>query len=150
MASAAAHAAEVVTTGASGVAHWRFGNIDLALLRRLALPGMIGGTLGAYVLSAVPGETIAPLVGRLAADAGGFVVSGVRNLTDEAFLLGRISWEAAARGEHRGRCSRPRRRGILIHAAQSRHSVRQHHVAVPDGCANPLARTSWRGEVSKS
>ena len=61
-ASAAVHAAEVFTTGASGVAHWRFGNIDLALLRRLALPGMIGGALGAYVLSSVPGETIAPLI----------------------------------------------------------------------------------------
>jgi hypothetical protein len=61
-ASAAVHAAEVFTTGASGVAHWRFGNIDKVLLRRLALPGMVGGALGAYVLTAIPGETIQPFV----------------------------------------------------------------------------------------
>lgn len=61
-ASAAVHAAEVFTTGASGLAHWRFGNIDWVLLRRLALPGMIGGALGAYVLTSIPGDTIEPFI----------------------------------------------------------------------------------------
>ena len=74
MASAAVHAAEVFTTGASGAAHWRFGNIDLALLRRLALPGMIGGALGAYVLSSVPGETVAPLVSAYLLGMGGLIL----------------------------------------------------------------------------
>ena len=41
-ASACVHAAETFTTGASGVAHWRFGNVDRKLLVRLAIPGMIG------------------------------------------------------------------------------------------------------------
>jgi uncharacterized membrane protein YfcA len=31
-------------------------------VRRLALPGMLGGAIGAYLLSAVPGDAIAPLV----------------------------------------------------------------------------------------
>jgi hypothetical protein len=61
-ASASVHAAEVFTTGASGFAHWRFRNIDFALLRRLALPGMIGGALGAYVLAKSPAEAIQPLI----------------------------------------------------------------------------------------
>jgi len=61
-ASAAVHAAETVTTGASGLAHWRLGNIDRGLIWRLAVPGMIGGAIGAYVLTSIPGETIRPFV----------------------------------------------------------------------------------------
>lgn len=61
-ASACTHAAEVFTTAASGAAHWRFGNIDWRLVRRLALPGMLGGALGAYVLSGLPGDAVRPFV----------------------------------------------------------------------------------------
>ncbi len=49
-ASASVHAAEVFTTGASGLAHWRLGNVRRALVLRLAVPGVLGGVLGAYVL----------------------------------------------------------------------------------------------------
>jgi uncharacterized membrane protein YfcA len=61
-ASASVHAAETFTTGASGLAHWRFRNIDRGLIWRLAIPGMVGGALGAYVLTAIPGEAIRPYV----------------------------------------------------------------------------------------
>lgn len=61
-ASACVHAAETVTTGASGLAHWRLGNVDRRLMLRLALPGMIGGAIGAYVLTSIPGETIKPII----------------------------------------------------------------------------------------
>jgi uncharacterized membrane protein YfcA len=61
-ASAAVHTAETFTTGASGLAHWRLGNIDRDLIWRLAVPGMIGGAIGAYVLTAIPGEAIRPYV----------------------------------------------------------------------------------------
>ena len=57
-ASASVQAAEVFTTGASGLAHWRFRNVDFTLLRRLALPGMVGGAIGAYVLATSPAEAI--------------------------------------------------------------------------------------------
>lgn len=53
-ASAAIHTAEVVTTGLSGGAHWKVGNVDKALLLRLAVPGVIGGCLGAYILTELP------------------------------------------------------------------------------------------------
>ena len=62
MASASVHAAEVFTTAASGVAHWRMGNVDKKLVMRLALPGMIGGAIGAYLLANLPGEAIRPYV----------------------------------------------------------------------------------------
>lgn len=61
-ASASVHAAEVFTTGASGLAHWHAGNARPDLVWRLALPGMIGGAAGAFVLSEAPGETIRPLI----------------------------------------------------------------------------------------
>lgn len=62
VASASVHAAEAFTTGASGFAHWRLGNVDRHLVVRLAVPGVIGGVAGAYVLTSFPGETIRPLV----------------------------------------------------------------------------------------
>lgn len=61
-ASASIHAAEVFTTAASGTAHWRFGNVDGRLVLRLAVPGMVGGLIGAYLLSSLPGERVRPFV----------------------------------------------------------------------------------------
>src|SRR5581483_8083294 len=61
-ASASVHAAEVFTTGISGAAHWRLGNVQWATVRKLAIPGMLGGALGAYVITTIPAETIRPIV----------------------------------------------------------------------------------------
>lgn len=61
-ASACVHAAEVFTTGASGIAHWRLGNVDRRLVLRLMVPGMIGGAIGAYILASVPGEMFRPWI----------------------------------------------------------------------------------------
>lgn len=61
-ASASVHAAEVFTTGASGLAHWKMGNVRFKLVWRLALPGMVGGAVGAFVLSGLPGDAIRPFV----------------------------------------------------------------------------------------
>jgi uncharacterized protein len=62
MASASVHAAEVVTTGASGLAHCRYGNVRWPLVLRLAVPGMLGGVLGAFLLVAMPVQVIRPIV----------------------------------------------------------------------------------------
>ncbi|WP_369940853.1 sulfite exporter TauE/SafE family protein [Xanthomonas medicagonis] len=60
--SASVHSAEVFTTGASGLSHLALGNVDKRLFLRLALPGMAGGVLGAYVLTQLPGDLIRPFV----------------------------------------------------------------------------------------
>ena len=60
--SASIHTAEVFTTGASGVSHLVAGNVDRRLFLRLALPGAVGGALGAYVLTQLPGEFIRPFI----------------------------------------------------------------------------------------
>lgn len=62
VASASVHFAELGTTLASGTAHWRFGNVDWKTVSRLAVPGGIGGFLGAYVLSNVDASKAAPWV----------------------------------------------------------------------------------------
>lgn len=73
-ASACVHAAETFTTGASGVAHWRIGNVDRRLIWRIAVPGMIGGALGAWVLSSLPGEALRPFVSTYLLLLGGFII----------------------------------------------------------------------------
>jgi uncharacterized membrane protein YfcA len=73
-ASACVHAAETFTTAASGISHWRFGNVDRKLLLRLALPGAIGGAIGAYVLTSLPGETVKPFVSAYLLLIGLFIV----------------------------------------------------------------------------
>jgi uncharacterized membrane protein YfcA len=61
-ASASVHAVECFTTGISGISHALFRNVDWRLFGRLVVPGVIGGVLGAYVLTQVPAETARPLV----------------------------------------------------------------------------------------
>jgi len=58
LASASVHTAEIFTTLASGASHLRLGNVDKKLFRRLLIPGMIGGALGAYILVSLPGKVV--------------------------------------------------------------------------------------------
>jgi len=49
--SASVHMAEIFVSFASGVSHLKFGNVDKDILFPLIVPGIIGGMLGAYILS---------------------------------------------------------------------------------------------------
>ncbi len=60
--SAAVHAAEVFTTGASGLSHVYHRNIDWKLFMRLVPMGVLGGVLGAYVLTSIDGNAIRPYI----------------------------------------------------------------------------------------
>ncbi|GAA4685007.1 sulfite exporter TauE/SafE family protein [Phytohabitans rumicis] len=59
-ASASVHLAELGTTLAAGAAHWRFGNVDWRVVRRIALPGGIGAFAGATFLSSITTDKAAP------------------------------------------------------------------------------------------
>lgn len=61
-ASASVHAAEVFTTAASGSSHVWHRNVDWKLVRQLAPAGIVGGVLGAYVLTGIDSDTIKPFV----------------------------------------------------------------------------------------
>ena len=52
-ASAATHAAKLPTTLISGLSHWKVGNVDRAVFLRVAIPGAVGGFLGAVVLTSI-------------------------------------------------------------------------------------------------
>ncbi|WP_338148318.1 sulfite exporter TauE/SafE family protein [Neoroseomonas eburnea] len=60
--SAGVHTAKIGTAIPSGLAHWRLGHVDMKLMRRLAVPGMIGGVAGALVASYLPVELLKPAV----------------------------------------------------------------------------------------
>ena len=60
--SACVHFSEIFTTGASGLSHLRCGNVDGKLASSLLIPGIIGGAIGAYILTKIPGETVKPVV----------------------------------------------------------------------------------------
>ncbi|MCQ1849907.1 sulfite exporter TauE/SafE family protein [Neorhizobium galegae] len=61
-ASAMTHVTECFTTAASGASHLYNRNVDWRLVARLAPAGMVGGTIGAFVLSNIDGKAIEPFV----------------------------------------------------------------------------------------
>lgn len=72
--SASVHAAEVATTGVSGISHGYFGNIDRGLLLKLALPGALGGILGAYFLSNIDVPWLRPFIAAYLLALGVFLL----------------------------------------------------------------------------
>jgi uncharacterized membrane protein YfcA len=61
-ASASVHMSEIFTTAVSGLAHWRLRNIDTGLVKKLLIPGVVGGITGAYLLVNLNGDLIKPFV----------------------------------------------------------------------------------------
>jgi len=62
VASASTHIAKLFTTGVSGIAHAKYGNVDRKLFVRLLLPGMAGGMLGVLLVTSVDGGLLKPFV----------------------------------------------------------------------------------------
>jgi len=60
--SATVHAAECFSTGASGLSHHAFGNVNSQLFRRLLAPAVLGAVVGAYFLSNFQGDAIKPFI----------------------------------------------------------------------------------------
>jgi uncharacterized membrane protein YfcA len=60
--SASVHAAKVFAGAASAISHLYHRNVGRRLLILLALGGVIGGVLGAYVLTSIKGDAVKPFV----------------------------------------------------------------------------------------
>jgi uncharacterized protein len=57
------HVAEMFTTGASAISHYRFKNINKKLVLSLAVPGVLGAVAGAYLLAdVIDGQIIKPYI----------------------------------------------------------------------------------------
>lgn len=81
-ASASVHLVESFTTAASGISHVIHRNVNWKLFFRLLIPGMIGGVLGAYVLSNIHAEVARPFVMAYLAAIGVYLlVRGLRYST---------------------------------------------------------------------
>jgi uncharacterized protein len=61
-ASARVHLVEMFTTAASGISHVLHKNVDWKLFSRLAIPGIIGGVTGAYLLTNIDAAVAKPFV----------------------------------------------------------------------------------------
>ena len=95
-ASATVHMAEIGTTLISGLAHWKFGNVDWTVVVRVGVPGAVGAFAGATVLSSLSTEVAAPAMAMLLLFLG-------------VYLLARFS----LRGMDRSLVGRPMRRRFL-------------------------------------
>jgi uncharacterized membrane protein YfcA len=73
-ASASVHLAEIGTTLASGVSHWRFGNVDWRIVRRIALPGALGAFAGATFLSSISTRAAAPWMSTILFALGAYLL----------------------------------------------------------------------------
>ena len=91
LASASVHLAEIGTTAASGVSHWRMGNVDMRSLLLIGIPGGVGGFLGAVVLANLSLDAARPMVSLVLLVLGGVIIA--------RFLHRRRTAAARASGE---------------------------------------------------
>ena len=63
LSSMGVHVAEMFTTGASAISHYKFKNINKKLVLTLLVPGVLGSILGAYLLAdVIDGNVIKPYI----------------------------------------------------------------------------------------
>jgi uncharacterized membrane protein YfcA len=74
MASATVHLAEIGTTFASGVSHWRFGNVDWKVVGKIGVPGAVGAFLGATFLSWLATDLATPLISTILLGLGLYIL----------------------------------------------------------------------------
>jgi uncharacterized membrane protein YfcA len=73
-ASATVHLAEIGTSLMSGLAHWRFGNVDWKVVAKIGLPGAVGAFLGANVLTTLSTEVAAPVMSLILLALGLYIL----------------------------------------------------------------------------
>jgi uncharacterized membrane protein YfcA len=86
VATASVHTAEVFTTGVSGLAHIRLRNIDKKLFFKLGIGGIIGASIGAFLISDVlDGKLVKPYIAAYLLILGIVIlVKGLRNKQSKA------------------------------------------------------------------
>ena len=74
MASASVHLAELGTNVASGLSHWKLGNVDWRLVARLGVPGAIGAFAGATFLSQISTALAKPVMAAILGALGMYIL----------------------------------------------------------------------------
>jgi uncharacterized protein len=75
VASASVHIAEIFTTGVSGMAHVRYGNVNRDLFLRLLIPGTLGALVGVVVVTQIDGKLLRPYVSAYLLIMGLYILS---------------------------------------------------------------------------
>ncbi|WP_116450043.1 sulfite exporter TauE/SafE family protein [Blastococcus litoris] len=73
-ASATVHLAEIGTTLASGLSHWKFGNVDWKVVAKIGLPGAVGAFAGATFLASLSTEVAAPVMSLILLTLGAYIL----------------------------------------------------------------------------
>jgi uncharacterized protein len=73
-ASATVHLAEIGTTLASGLAHWKFGNVDWKVVAKIGVPGAIGAFAGATFLASLSTAVAAPVMSLVLLTLGAYIL----------------------------------------------------------------------------
>lgn len=73
-ASATVHLAEIGTTLASGLSHWKFGNVDWGVVLKVGIPGAVGAFAGATALSNLPVDLARPITSAILLALGIYVL----------------------------------------------------------------------------
>jgi uncharacterized membrane protein YfcA len=74
-ASATVHFAEIGTSLMSGLAHWRFGNVDWKVVAKIGVPGAVGAFAGATVLASLSTEVAAPVMSLILLTLGVYILA---------------------------------------------------------------------------
>lgn len=84
LASASVHTSEIFTTGVSGLSHIRFNNLDKKLFYKIVFTGVIGASLGAYLLAdLLDGSLVKPYISVYLVFLGGYLVyKAIRRKSD--------------------------------------------------------------------
>ena len=73
-ASATVHLAEIGTTLASGLSHWKFGNVDWKVVLKIGVPGAVGAFAGATFLATLSTEVAAPVMSLILLTLGIYIL----------------------------------------------------------------------------
>ncbi|WP_432948985.1 sulfite exporter TauE/SafE family protein [Kribbella sp. CA-253562] len=90
VASAAVHLSEVGTTLASGLSHWRFGNIDWRVVALIGVPGGVGAFAGATFLSSLSTESASLWIAALLILLGVYILGRFATGKVRAVIEGRV------------------------------------------------------------
>ncbi|GAA1605557.1 MULTISPECIES: sulfite exporter TauE/SafE family protein [Kribbella] len=91
VASASVHLAEVGTTLASGLSHWRFGNVDWRVVALIGAPGAVGAFAGATFLSSLSTESASVWVAGLLLLLGVYILVRFGTGKVRAVVEGRLA-----------------------------------------------------------
>ncbi|TCM39072.1 sulfite exporter TauE/SafE family protein [Kribbella sp. VKM Ac-2568] len=90
VASASVHLAEVGTTLASGLSHWRFGNVDWRVVTLIGVPGGVGAFAGATFLSNLSTESASLWVAALLLLLGVYILARFATGKVRAVIEGKV------------------------------------------------------------